>query len=72
MEEFKQKFDTGEQVDFSTCEDPHTAAGVLKLFLRSLPEPLLTYQYYDRFLETYTASTKRILFLILVPNSNLK
>eukprot|EP01105_Mastigella_eilhardi_P027308 TRINITY_DN835_c0_g2_i1.p1 TRINITY_DN835_c0_g2~~TRINITY_DN835_c0_g2_i1.p1 ORF type:complete len:1265 (+),score=428.36 TRINITY_DN835_c0_g2_i1:206-4000(+) len=30
-------------------KDPHVVAGVLKLFLRSLPEPLLTFKLHDSF-----------------------
>ena len=33
----------GEDVDFSRVTDPHAVAGLLKLYLRELPEPLLTY-----------------------------
>lgn len=34
------------------CEylDAHTIAGVLKSYLRDLPEPLLTYQLFDQFI----------------------
>ena len=34
----------------NTCKDPHVAAGLLKLWLRSLPQPLCTYELYDCFL----------------------
>ncbi|UYV79981.1 ARHGAP44 [Cordylochernes scorpioides] len=30
--------------------DPHTVAGLLKTYLRQLPEPLLTYELYDEWL----------------------
>jgi hypothetical protein len=30
--------------------DPHVVSGVLKEFLRELPEPLLTFEHYDGFL----------------------
>jgi hypothetical protein len=33
-------------------QDVHVIASVLKSYLRSLPEPLLTYQYYQEFLDT--------------------
>ncbi|CAG5116976.1 unnamed protein product, partial [Candidula unifasciata] len=35
--------------EFST--DPHTVAGALKQYLRELPEPLLTFQLYDDFIQ---------------------
>lgn len=33
------------------CQDPHVIAALLKNYLRSLPNPLLTYELYSRFLE---------------------
>lgn len=30
--------------------DPHTVAGSLKMYLRELPEPLLTYAYYEEWI----------------------
>lgn len=33
------------------CQDPHVIAALLKNYLRSLPDPLLTYALYPRFLE---------------------
>ena len=41
------QLERGEEVVF---EDAHTAAGLLKLYLRELPEPLLTFELYDCFL----------------------
>jgi hypothetical protein len=38
-------FDAG-QFDVST-HDPHTIGGCLKMYLRELPEPLLTYELYS-------------------------
>ena len=32
-------------------QDAHVIASVLKSYLRSLPEPLLTYNYYNEFME---------------------
>jgi hypothetical protein len=32
--------------------NPHDVAGLLKYFLRSMPEPLFTYKLYDQFLES--------------------
>lgn len=33
-------------------QDPHVIGSILKLYLRELPEPLLTYRYYDDFIKT--------------------
>ena len=32
-------------------QSPHDVSGVLKLFLRNLPEPLLQFHLYDRFMK---------------------
>jgi len=49
--ELKTRFDKGEKVDFFKENlDPHTVAGLLKLYFRELPEPLLTFDLYDMFL----------------------
>jgi hypothetical protein len=39
----------GKSVDFAKA-DVHSAAGLLKLFFRELPEPLFPYELYDAFL----------------------
>uniref|UniRef100_H3BHM4 Rho GTPase activating protein 1 n=1 Tax=Latimeria chalumnae TaxID=7897 RepID=H3BHM4_LATCH len=44
----KQRFySSGEPVNFSSYEDVHLTAVILKTFLRELPEPLLTYGLYN-------------------------
>jgi hypothetical protein len=47
----KACFDRAEDVDLSTCKDPHVVANVLKLYLRELPNPLLTMELYPKFIE---------------------
>jgi hypothetical protein len=37
----------GRKVDLSKVQDPHTVAGVLKIFLREAKDPLLTFELYD-------------------------
>ena len=32
------------------CDDVHVAAGLLKLYFRELPDPLLTHKLYDTFI----------------------
>jgi len=51
--EIKDTFEKGQEVDFSKLETPvHVAAGVLKLYLRELPEPLLIFPLYDKFIQS--------------------
>ena len=38
----------GEDVDLLEYDDPHIPAVLIKMFLRELPEPLLTFEAYDR------------------------
>ncbi|KAG9510002.1 Rho GTPase-activating protein 44, partial [Fragariocoptes setiger] len=44
--------------DDQLMRDSHTIAGVLKLHLRELPEPLLTYTLHDRWLEAVRQPTR--------------
>lgn len=41
---------TGKKVDLETILNVHTIAGLLKVFFRELPEPLLTFELYEAFL----------------------
>ncbi|XP_024945038.1 unconventional myosin-IXa isoform X2 [Cephus cinctus] len=51
VRELKMKMDEGEleKVDFKNYQ-VHVLAAVLKSFFRDMPEPLLTFEYYDDFL----------------------
>jgi hypothetical protein len=49
IDKLKAEFNAGKQVDLSTVADPHTVTGVLKLYFRELPEPLMTYDLYESF-----------------------
>jgi hypothetical protein len=51
VKELKVKMDEGdlERVDFENYQ-VHVLAAVLKSFFRDMPEPLLTFEYYDDFL----------------------
>jgi hypothetical protein len=47
----------GKDPDLDTkCTSPHTAAALLKLFFRKMPEPLLTFELYDCFMAANGAS----------------
>jgi len=50
VESLKDEIDLGREIDFTGVSDPNVVAGVLKLFLRELPEPLLTFGLYDEFI----------------------
>ncbi|KAF2072481.1 hypothetical protein CYY_006213 [Polysphondylium violaceum] len=50
IEQWKAKYDKGEKVDLSTESDPHAIAGLLKLYLRELPDPILTFEKYNNFI----------------------
>eukprot|EP00762_Andalucia_godoyi_P007881 ANDGO_01286.mRNA.1 Rho GTPase-activating protein gacY len=43
LAQLREVVDRGYPVDFSTIADPHLVAGLLKQFLRDLPEPLMPY-----------------------------
>ena len=50
IQECRIRYDRGEVMPLKGCADAHTVAGVLKLYLASLPEPLLTFRLYDSLL----------------------
>eukprot|EP01119_Soliformovum_irregulare_P021109 TRINITY_DN6971_c0_g2_i1.p1 TRINITY_DN6971_c0_g2~~TRINITY_DN6971_c0_g2_i1.p1 ORF type:complete len:753 (+),score=275.78 TRINITY_DN6971_c0_g2_i1:22-2259(+) len=60
IEEYKQSFDRGERPDLSKEGDPHCISGLLKLYLRSLPEPLFTYALYDNFIAAQSAPNQHL------------
>ncbi|ELT92239.1 hypothetical protein CAPTEDRAFT_221706 [Capitella teleta] len=50
VKKLKAAFDSG-MVDMDEyARDPHSVAGALKQYLRELPEPLLTYEYYNEWM----------------------
>eukprot|EP01137_Pigoraptor_chileana_P017403 Opistho-2@75422 len=55
IQKYKEKFDKGEKVDLEECNDPHVVAGLFKLFLREMPEPLLTFSLFDVFVAAQSA-----------------
>jgi len=56
MDKIRAKVDLGLDV---TIEDPHNAAGLLKNFLRSLPDPLCTYGLYNEWIETVSSENDK-------------
>lgn len=51
IKKMKSAFDAGVAYLLEDDRDPHNVAGVLKSYLRSLPEPLLTYELYNDWME---------------------
>ena len=45
----KKKKKKSNELPLSKCEDVHAVAGLLKLYLRELPDPLLTHRFYSTF-----------------------
>lgn len=77
----KRLFDSGANINLGdpVWEDINAVAGVFKLWLRELPEPLMTYGLYDKFLDTlniedYTTrslSLKELVHQLPVPNFSM-
>ncbi len=50
----KDAFDRGEEVDFiKEKTNPNDISSLFKMFLRELPEPILTYEKYEKWLELH-------------------
>eukprot|EP00002_Diphylleia_rotans_P010469 TRINITY_DN2094_c0_g2_i1.p1 TRINITY_DN2094_c0_g2~~TRINITY_DN2094_c0_g2_i1.p1 ORF type:complete len:457 (-),score=105.08 TRINITY_DN2094_c0_g2_i1:322-1692(-) len=49
LEKLKSYYDRGIPVHWADVADPHVAAGLLKMFLRELPETLIPCKFYTRF-----------------------
>uniref|UniRef100_A0A673IBA0 Rho GTPase-activating protein 1-like n=1 Tax=Sinocyclocheilus rhinocerous TaxID=307959 RepID=A0A673IBA0_9TELE len=58
VKDVKLKYNSGEEVSFSQLDDVHLAAVILKMFLRELPEPLLTYQLYNDIVNFHNVDTE--------------
>lgn len=43
---WRGELDLGRELTFNPNTNPHSVAGILKLFLRELPEPLFTFSLY--------------------------
>jgi hypothetical protein len=55
-------------LDFDNVEDPHLISSLLKMYLRELPEPLMTFDLYTEFIDinsTLSFSHTHTLSLIL-------
>lgn len=56
MRQLQEEFERGEDVQFDPELDICSVTGILKQYFRKLPNPLVTYELYDRFVETSTLS----------------
>jgi len=51
IQQLKKEFDRGDKVDLNTIEDPHVVAGLLKLYLRELPESIFPNDTYEKLID---------------------
>lgn len=58
IDELRKSFNRGEDVDISEVDDPHAVCGLLKLFLRELADPVMTFDLYEGFVQTQIAMGK--------------
>lgn len=76
IDRYRDQFNSGVQVDLTSEPDHHTVSGLLKLFFREMPEPLLTFELYESFIAAQAErdSIKRIRYvrhlLTLLPVAN--
>jgi len=56
---------SGRPIELEGELDPHAVAGVLKKLLRQLPEPLLTFELWDKFAVVITGAATHFLPLSL-------
>jgi hypothetical protein len=62
---FESEWDQMERI-LSQCEDIHVITGVLKLYFRLLPIPLITYDAYPHFLAAISKNTAFIIYQIYI------
>lgn len=57
VNEIKEQFNENpHKVDLSKCTDVHIVTGVLKRYLRELPNPVISLEMYDEFLAAISKS----------------
>ena len=66
----RDAYNRGERPDLSES-DPHVVSGVLKLWTSSLPEPLLTFRLYKRFLGCAKTPAELRSVLVQLPKPNM-
>jgi hypothetical protein len=65
IDKYRDQFNQGAKVDLTPEIDHHTVSGLLKLFFREMPEPLLTFDLYESFIAAQAErdTIKRIRYL---------
>jgi hypothetical protein len=58
MANYKKQFDLGIYSPFPPSTDPHIISGLIKLFLREMPYPLLTFEKYITYKNLFTKRKK--------------
>ncbi|ETE65759.1 Protein FAM13A, partial [Ophiophagus hannah] len=58
VEQLRMKYEGGDQVDLTAEADVSSAASLLKLFLRELPDRVIPSTLYPKFIQLYQASQK--------------
>jgi len=78
ISDLKAAVDRGQPLAFSSTTDPHAVAGLCKLFLREMPDPLFPFECYEQILqiqlkggESYYDSIKAVLQKLPSDNKNL-
>lgn len=77
IQHLKTAVDRGRAPDFSKVKDPHTVAGLLKMYLYSLPDPLLPPALFDRLINAAKNNSSTVVeemkkLLRFVPPANLR
>ena len=57
--ELKEKFDGGDKIDFSRYTDINIVCGAVKLYLRELPIPVVTFDAYNEVMKATSELGKR-------------
>lgn len=56
MERLKRQYDSQQQVDLTQVEDIHTVCGLLKMYLRLLPQQLVPFSVYKSLLASFSST----------------
>lgn len=57
---YKRQLDLGESLVWEPTKDAHNATGLIKMYLRELPEPLLTFNFFDPFCQAVACTDETL------------